>query len=203
MKIGPKYKIARRLGAHVFDKTQTQKFALSESRRGGGKRGARPKAKTEYGLQMLEKQRVRFTYGVGEKQFLKYVKNSVASKGTNTVQDLFSFLESRLDNVVYRIGLGASRQATRQMASHGHILVNGRKVTIPSYQLSKGDKLRIREGSLNKALFRDLAEKVKKPLPNWLTLSKTGNEWEVTGIPVYTAGEQMFDLASVIEFYSR
>ncbi|MFA6535843.1 MAG: 30S ribosomal protein S4 [Candidatus Paceibacterota bacterium] len=202
MRIGPRYKIARRLGPSVFDKTQTQKFALSESRK-GGKKGAHPKNKTEYGLQMLEKQRVRFTYGVGERQFGNYVSAAVANKGTNTVQDLYGRLERRLDNVVYRIGLGNSRQATRQMVSHGHILVNGRRVTIPSYAMSKGDRIRIREGSQKSPLFKDLIEKTKKPLPTWMTFAKDKNEWEVTGTPVYVQGEQTFDLSAVIEFYSR
>ena len=202
MRIGPRYKIARRLGSSVFDKTQSQKFALSESRK-GQKKGSHPKNKTEYGLQMLEKQRARFTYGVGEKQFGNYVSGAVAAKGSNTVQDLFGRLESRLDNAVYRIGFGSSRPATRQMVSHGHILVNGRRVTIPSYNLSKGDRIRIREGSLKSSLFKDLAEKTKKPLPVWMSFAKDKNEWEVTGSPIYTPGEQAFDLSSVIEFYSR
>lgn len=203
MRIGPRYKIARRLGSSVFDKTQTQKFALSESRRSQGKKSAHPKNKTEYGLQMLEKQRVRFTYGVGERQFSNYVGKAVSTRGSNTVQDLYGCLERRLDNVVYRIGLGNSRQATRQMVSHGHILVNGRRVTIPSYTLSKGDRVRIREGSQKSSLFKDLSERIKKPLPAWLSFAKEKNEWEISGAPVYSPGEQVFDLSAVIEFYSR
>jgi len=204
MKIGPRYKIARRLGSSVFDKTQTQKFTLSESRRGAAKKGGRrPKAKSDYGLQMLEKQRARFTYGVGERQFSRYVSESVAKKGSNSVQDLFGRLELRLDNAVYRIGLAGSRQGSRQMVSHGHILVNGKKINIPSYAISKGDRLRIREGSLKSGLFKELEEKLKKPLPAWLSFDKDKREWEVVGIPVFTSSEQNFDLAAVIAFYSR
>src|SRR3989344_3575241 len=125
MKIGPKYKIARRLQAPVFEKTQTAKYALSLARkeRAGGR--GRTKPKSEFGLQLLEKQKARFSYGLSERQFRTYVEKSLRVGAP--VQKLFTTLETRLDNVLYRAGLTKSRAQGRQAASHGHMLVNGRR----------------------------------------------------------------------------
>ena len=144
MKIGPRYKIARRLGSAVFDKTQTQKFALSEAKRTKAVKGRR-KQVSEYAQQLLEKQKIRYTYGVTEKQFENYVKEAIATKGVSSADALQEYLEVRLDNVVYRIGLAPTRQASRQMVSHGHCLVNGKRVTDQTNKLKIGDKITIRE----------------------------------------------------------
>jgi small subunit ribosomal protein S4 len=201
MKIGPKYKIARRLGAPVFAKTQTQKYALSQERKMKNKRMSRPK--TDFAAQQLEKQKARYTYGMTEKQFAKYVREAVASKA-DTVNTLFSTLESRLDNIVYRLGLANSRRFARQVVSHGHITINGRKVTVPSYQVKKGDVIAVREGSKNTKLFADLEEKMKTfTAPAWVSFDIKKMQGSVGGTPVYAIGENMFDLNAVIEFYSR
>lgn len=200
MKIGPKYKIARRLGAGVFEKTQTQKFALSEARKKSDKKGG---PKSDYAAQMLEKQKVRFTYHISEKQFSKYVKNAIAKKGDNR-EILYKTLESRLDNVVLRAGFAPTRFAARQLASHGHILVNGRKATIPSMQLRIGDKLAIREGSAKKALFATLEERLKKvQAPAWLKVDSEKRTIEIQGAPKLNTEELMFNISQVLEFYSR
>ena len=130
MKTGPRYKICKRLGNGVFEKCQTQKFTLSESRRSF--QGRRPRQISDYGKQLLEKQRVRFTYGITEQQFVNYV-NSATKKEGDAAATLLSTLERRLDNVVYRLGLAPTRRAARQMVVHGHILVNGKKAAIPSH----------------------------------------------------------------------
>jgi small subunit ribosomal protein S4 len=201
MKIGPKYKIARRLGANIFEKTQTAKFALRSERK-AGKGPYRPKG--EFATAMLEKQKVRYSYGVGERQFKKYVKESVAKKGVNTVQALFERLETRLDNVVYRLGFASTRLGARQMVAHGHILVNGKRTNVPSYTLSKGDKISIRNSSIQSPLFKDLDEKLKKlALPSWLSYDADKKIAEVTGSPKHNPTEQLFNLGQVIEFYSR
>src|SRR3954468_519236 len=122
MKLGPKYKIARRLGAPIFEKTQTQKFALSLARKEKSTK-RRPKPKSEFGTQLNEKQKARFTYGISEKQFANYVKQSL--NGSEPVQKLFAKLERRLDNVIYRAGLASTRAQARQIAAHGHSTVNG------------------------------------------------------------------------------
>lgn len=196
-----KYKIARRLGAGVYDKTQSQKFMLSEAKR--SRRGKRPKRPTDYGLQLIQKQRVRFMYGVQEKQFANYIK-----KATKTAQDvspataLFQSLETRLDNVIYRLGLAPTRGMSRQMASHGHFLVNGTRVTIPSYHLKDGDVITIREGSKDKVFFTDLAKKLKNhTVPNWLNWDDKKMAGQVKGTP--KDPDSFLNFQSVIEFYSR
>lgn len=197
---GPKYKIARRLGPTVFDKTQTQKYAL----RAGSRKIERRGPKSDYGLQMIEKQRARFTYGVNERQFSNYVKMAVSKKGVNAVEGLFAHLENRLDNIVYRLGLSASRAGGRQMVSHGHITINGRRVTIPSYQVGIGDKIAIREGSRKLPFFATLDEKIKdREAPAWISFDKEKKEAVVEGVPRYNPVESGFDLRAVIEFYSR
>jgi len=117
MKIGPKYKIARRLGAPIFEKTQGAKYALSLSRKEKNMKG-RQKPKSEYGKQLIEKQKARFSYGVSEKQFSKYTKASL--NAPEPLQKLFRSLEQRLDNVLYRSGLAKTRASGRQMSAHGH-----------------------------------------------------------------------------------
>jgi small subunit ribosomal protein S4 len=202
MKIGPKYKIARRLGADVFEKTQTQKFALSEARKGKSSKSKRPKTLTDYGKQMRNKQRVRLSYRISEKQFGNYIKAAMAKKGVNSAQKLYEDLESRLDNIVYRSGFAITRGLARQMVSHGHIDVNGRRVTIPSYRTSAGDKITIRERSRTKPLFNELEKNIAASnTPAWLKFDSEKKEVSVSGKPVNT--EVALDLNSVIEFYSR
>lgn len=202
MKIGPKYKIARRLGAPVFEKTQTQKFAIRGERKAQAS-GSRPKAKSEYGLGMNEKQKARFSYGITAKQFGNYVKKAIDTKG-NSGEMLVRLLESRLDNVALRAGFAPTRQAARQMTSHGHLTVNGTIVTIPSYQVKVGDVIGIREGSKKKALFATLDEKLKTvKLPSWLKLNFDKKEVTVEGVPQAPQSELLFNVGTVLEFFSR
>lgn len=205
MKIGPKYKICKRLGSEVFDKCQTQKFALvKEKSKKKGSGSKRPSQMSEYGKQLIEKQKMRYTYGITEKQFSKYVKEAVVKKDVKSAVQLIENLESRLDNVVYRLGLAKSRQMARQMVSHGHITVNGRKVTIPSYKVSKGLKIGIRQGSRESVLFTDIQDRLKDhKTPAWIIFNSKALEGEVKGNPSVDAIELLFDVSSVIEFYSR
>jgi len=206
MKIGPKYKIAKRLGASVFPKTQTQKFALSEERalmnkkRGGMRRNA-----TEFGKQLLEKQKVRMTYGISEKQFGNYVAEAMATHGAVPAETLHRLLELRLDNVIYRLGLAPSRRAARQMVSHGHITVNGVKTTIPSRKMRPGDKIGIREGSQKAVLFENLAERFSErpTLSSWLSFDPKGMKGGVEEYPTTESAETAGDLTTVLSFYSR
>ncbi len=201
MIFGPKYKIARRLGANIFEKTQTQKFALRQERK-AGKGPYRPKG--DFAVAMLEKQKVRFSYGVGEKQFKKYVKESVAKKGTNTTQALYERLEMRLDNTVYRLGFAPTRTAARQMTAHGHILVNGKRTNVPSQTLSIGDKVTVRPASTTKPLFKELDEKMKKvAIPTWISYDGDKKIASIESTPKYSPSEHLFNLGQVIEFYSR
>lgn len=202
MLIGPRYKKARKLGSHIFDKTQTQKFALRQARERTGLKRGRPK--TDFGLQLLEKQKARFTYGVNERQFSKYVKNIVNRKGSNSPDMLVEVLESRLDNVVYRLGLANSRQAARQMVSHGHITVNGKRNNIPSYKVSIGDRIAVSQRSLKKVIFAGLEDKIKeRNYPSWLRYDSANKSYEVQGMPKLANTEILFNADSVMQFYSR
>jgi small subunit ribosomal protein S4 len=202
MKIGPKFKIAKRLGAPIFEKTQTQKFTLSESRQGKtGKR--RPGQASDYKRQLIEKQKMRFTYGLTEKQLRRYVDEALA-KSNLPVQDLFNRLEMRLDNVVYRLGLAKTRRFARQMVSHGHVRVNGIKSTIPSQRVKMGDVISVREGSKQSIIFTSLPETHEAAgVPAWLSFDIKKLEGKITGAPTYNAAETLFDPEQVFEFYSR
>lgn len=202
MKIGPKFKIAKRLGASVFDKTQTQKFALAHER--GGRTKKRGRGPTEYGKQLLEKQKIRFTYGITERQFQNYVKKAMEAKGTNPGEALHQLLELRLDNIVYRLGLAPSRRASRQMVSHGHITVNGTKTTIPSRHIYQSDRIAVREGSKNAVLFANFAEKfMERTVPSWLSWNPKTMEGGITELPTTSASDPAGDLVAVLSFYSR
>jgi len=200
MKIGPKYKIARRLRSPVFEKTQTQKYSLREERKS---RRASFKPKTDYGIQLNEKQKARMFYAVAEKQFAKYVKEALAKKTGSPSSNLLRSLERRLDNVAWRAGISKTHLGARQAVSHGHLLVNGKKVYVPSYSVKNGDKISIREGSRNSKLFSELDAKIaENKLPNWLTWNTKSKE-----ISVSAEGEEtpdlLFDLEQVIEYYQR
>jgi len=202
MKPVKKYKIGRRLGAGVFEKCQTTKFAMSEARHAKNAKNKRPKPLSGYAQQFLEKQKVRFMYGISERQFSNYIKEAISQKGVSANEYLFELLENRLDNVVYRLGLTHSRRLSRQMVSHGHIIVNGKKTTVPSYRVSVGDKVAIREGSKKSVLFSDMTNKMKEyTLPNWLTFNVDSLLGAIQGKPKNTEG--YIDLNTVLEFYSR
>ncbi len=201
MKIGPKYKIARRLGPSLFEKTQTQKFAL---RAGAKKPVIKKRAGTTYGVQLIEKQKARFTYGVGEKQFKKYVEVVLAKKGIDINESFLQTLECRLDNAVYRLGFAKTRQAARQFVSHGHIDINGKRITIPSYKVSVGEIISIRERSKTSPLFKDLSENLKnQKVPSWLALNIDKKEGKVQGLPKLAQNEIMFDISLIFQYYSR
>ena len=188
----------------MFDKCQTQKFALvkEKTKKKGGSR--RPRQMSEYGKQLIEKQKMRYTYGIAEKQLTRYVKEALAKKDAKPATQLVENLESRLDNVVYRLGLANSRQMARQMVSHGHITVGGRKVTIPSYKVSAGLKIGVREGSRGSVLFTNLTDKLRDHKnPSWVSFDEKSLEGEVKGRPVVDSTELLFDVGSVLEFYSR
>ncbi|MFA5936639.1 MAG: 30S ribosomal protein S4 [Candidatus Paceibacterota bacterium] len=197
----PKFKIGRRLGAGVYDKCQTPKFSAS-SPKFAGPGARRPKALSEYGAQLIEKQKVRFSYGITERQLSNYVKKASHIKGAGTAEKFYEELESRLDNVIYRMGLGSSRRATRQMVSHGHFIVNGHKITIPSYEVKLGDVIKIREGSKIKKIFDNLTERIKDyTSPSWVSFDANKMEGHILAKPKKT--ETFFDLNAVLEFYSR
>ena len=202
MKIGPKFKIAKRLGAPIFEKTQTQKFALSQARAGRAlKRGGQT---SDYKKQLIEKQKMRFSYGITEKQLRRYVDEAMTTVGHKPVTILMERLESRLDNVIYRLGLAKTRLQARQLVSHGHVLVNGKRLSIPSHKVNKDDVITIRTGSQSSPLFAQLAENTEvSTVPAWLTLDIKKLTATVVGTPVYNPAETLFDPEQVFEYYSR
>jgi|SRR3989344_2253024 len=206
MKIGPKYKIARRLGAPVFEKTQTQKYTLSLARKANARSTKKHMSQvTDYGIQMKEKQKARYTYLLSEKQFSNYVKKALDSQNKNKADFLFSLLETRLDSTIFRLGFASTRSAARQFVSHGHITIDGRKMTIPSYSVKIGEKIGIRLGSQKKGLFKDLDERLKTiTLPNWMKFDAEKKEGTFLSIPsLEKMPSVLYDLDIVLEFYSR
>ncbi|HEY4483610.1 MAG TPA: 30S ribosomal protein S4 [Candidatus Paceibacterota bacterium] len=201
MRKGPQYKTCRRLGEAIFPKCQTTKFAISGAE---NKNKKHKKALSEYGAQLLEKQKARLTYGVTERQFSNYVKKARNSHGTNTPNEVFKMLESRLDNVVFRLGLAPSRAFGRQMVSHGHVLVNGRRLNIPSYSVKTGDKIAVRPQSKGKGLFTNIEERLKDHTqPNWVVLDDKKLEGEIKTLPEFTSSESNLNFSAIIEYYSR
>ena len=175
-------------------------LSLARKERSGGKDRGKPKS--EFGRGLIEKQKTRFTYGLGEKQFRNYVDKALLS--SNPVQKLFILLESRLDNVLFRAGIAKTRAQARQAASHGHILINNKRVTIPSILLSKGDVLSLRTNSASSPLFAEVAERMKAiSLPVWLKVDSAGRQVTVEGESIYIPQEHVFDLGVVVEFYNR
>lgn len=205
MRIGPKYKVCRRLGGGIFDKCQTQQFTLSEARhtKSKGKRGG--KTLSDYGKQLLEKQKVRLAYGVRERQLRRYVEAAHKKEAGSDPTELFMRqLETRLDNVVYRAGLANSRALARQMVSHGHVVVNGRKVTIPSYQVKEGDVFGIRNESKTKPLVQNRKEAIMDVrAPVWIAFDAKVFEGSIKALPQKHAVEMAADLGAVLEYYSR
>lgn len=198
MHIGPRYKIARRYGAELFEKTSTQKFALREGNREGKKRGNRNQS--DFARQLAEKQKARFLYGLGGRQIRRISRAANLKRGA-AADELFQALEMRLDNAVFRAGLASTRRAARQFVSHGHILVNGRRTTIPSRLLTSGDIVSVRPQSAAKKLWPE--QKEERPIPAWLSYDGTKRAFTVTGAPKLTRAELPFAIDTVLEFYRR
>ncbi|MEN9647434.1 MAG: ribosomal protein small subunit ribosomal protein [Candidatus Parcubacteria bacterium] len=202
MKVGPKYKIARRLGAQVFEKTQGKKYALREGEQRVVKGSNRPK--TDFALQMLEKQRVRFTYVITERRLSNYAEEVLEKRLAKPEEKFFELLETRLDSVILRAGFAPTRFMAKQLASHGHFTVNGTKVTVPSLRIKKGDVVAVREGSKNKPMFANLVETNKDAkIPNWLSSDFEKKVINVSGMPTYAPTECAFNLTTVLEYYRR
>ncbi|MEK7086373.1 MAG: 30S ribosomal protein S4 [Patescibacteria group bacterium] len=203
MKTPPRYKTAKRLGATVFEKAQTQKFAISAERSAKNKKRSRGR-QSEYGKQMLEKQKVRVTYGLPERQFRNYVNKALAAHSAKPSDRLHELLELRLDNVVWRLGLTSTRRAARQMVAHGHVMVGGKKMRVPSHLLSVGDHVSVREGSKEHGSFVGFAEKfAERTLPSWLSWNPKAMEGNVLERPTTASADVAGDLVSVLSFYTR
>ena len=155
---------------------------------------------TEYGTQQREKQKVKFVYGVMEKQFYKLYEEATRKEGV-TGELLLQYLERRLDNVIYRLGFGATRRQARQIVSHGHILINGKRVNIASYRVKQGDVITVKEDSKELALIKESVG--QKTVPGWLSLEEGALTAKVLENPGRDAVDFEVDEAMIIEFYSR
>ncbi|MGN1115859.1 MAG: 30S ribosomal protein S4 [Candidatus Ornithomonoglobus sp.] len=161
------------------------------------------KKQSEYGLQLNEKQKVKFIYGVLEKQFRKYYVMATKQTGI-TGQNLLQILESRLDNVVFRLGLANTRKEARQIVNHGHILVNGRKVDIPSYLVKPGDVVAVREKSKGNARMKEIVEaNEKRVIPKWLSMDKNKLEGRVLQLSDREDIDYDVEEHLIVELYSK
>jgi small subunit ribosomal protein S4 len=167
-----------------------------------GSRGRRRRV-SERGTQLIEKQKARYIYGLYERQFRRFYGIAAKQPGI-TGDNLKVMLERRLDNVVYRLGFADSRPQARQLVLHGHILVNGHRVNVPSYLTSEGETVACREASLKKEYFKKLAEEIKsRTVPVWLTLDRAKLVGQVVTLPVPDETIAQFDGKSIVEYYSR
>lgn len=164
--------------------------------------GNRRRKVSEYGMQLKEKQKVKFIYGVLEKQFEKYYLKAASMKGV-TGDNMLSLLELRLDNVVYRLGLAKTRRMARQVVGHGHIRVNGQKVDIPSYQVKVGDVITLRQRSAESEMFKVLREGTTVLTPKWLTFDAPNLTGTVNALPSREDIDYQVQESAIVEFYSR
>lgn len=168
-----------------------------------GKRSERRRSGSEFGQLLREKQKLRYLYGLDDREIKRYSKEAVSKRGVFTA-NLIAALERRLDNVVFRLGFAESRRIARQAVSHGHITVNGKMVTIPSYLVRKGDAAAIKESSLPSGHFADLEARLKKfEPPRWLHLDKNKKTGTVAEIPDVSDMALAVDVTKVKEYYSR
>jgi len=205
MQAKKQYKVGRRLGASVFDKCQTQKFVLSEARHAKNVKGRR-KTVSDYAKQLLEKQRVRFAYGIHERQLRRYVEEStrVSALGNDPVVRLIEQLEMRLDNVVYRAGLATSRRAARQLVAHGHVLKNGTRNTVASTTVCVGDTFALRERTRGLPIMERLKSNAEAATaPTWLRYDVSKSEGKILSKPNTETTEMPGSVSAILEYYSR
>ncbi len=204
--IGPQVKIDRKLGAVVSGKKSAPK-TLSRRNFPPGQHGrvkGRRRKLTEYGIRLMEKQKLKFLYGgLREKQFKRYFDEASRSKG-NTGQVLLQLLERRLDNVVYRLGFATTRRQARQWVVHGHFLINGKKVNIPSYRIDVGDIIELKPSSRDiPQILENIQNIDPRSVPPWLELDKDNFRGKVVDLPREIQLEVPVNLQYIIEFYSR
>ena len=167
-----------------------------------GSRGRRRRV-SERGTQLIEKQKARYIYGLFERQFRRFYGISAKQPGI-TGDNLKVMLERRLDNVVYRLGFADSRPLARQLVLHGHIMVNGHRVNVPSALVNEGDAITVREASLKTEYFKKLAGDIKsKTVPLWLNLDRAKLAGQVVTLPVVDETVAQFNGKSIVEYYSR
>ena len=200
-------RLCRREGQKLFlkgDRCYTDKCALERRAYAPGMHGnARNKKLSEYGVQLREKQKARRYYGVLESQFAEYFEMANKRKGM-TGENLLSILETRLDNVVYRLGFAMSRAEARQLVRHGHFTVNGKKVNIPSYLVSVGQTIELKDSSRSLDKFKgSLEANGSRVIPKWLDMDKTHNVAKVVAVPQREDIDLPIEEHLIVELYSK
>lgn len=205
-KLLPKCRKCRAVGEKLFlkgEKCLSSKCPFVRRSYRPGIHGQKISKPSEYALQLKEKQKLKWIYGINERQLKNYYQKASRQKGL-TGQILLENLERRLDNVVFRLGLSSSRQEARKLITHGHFLLNGQKVTVPSIQVKIGDKVSIKEKSKKLAIFSELPKRLKEiSIPSWLKLDKENWEGEVLALPKREDMGINVNEQAIVEFYSR
>ena len=197
---GPRVRISRRFGVPIFGPSKY----LERRNYGPGVHGPKSRRKhTDYGLGLIEKQKLRYFYGLMEKQFRGVYEKAKSRRGV-TGETMLQILETRLDNVVYQLGFGNTRAQARQMVCHGHVRVNGRKVSIPSYALKVNDVIEVKDTTASKQMAtRSLESSTSRVVPDWLMLDKTAMKATVMRVPTRDEIKPIANEQTIVEFYSR
>ena len=203
---GPVCRLCRREGAKLFlkgDRCYSQKCAFTLRPNAPGQHGAGRHGKmSEYGTQLREKQKVKRAYGILESQFRKYFDIAEKMKG-KAGENLLQLLERRLDNVCFRLGIGDSRAQARQLVMHGHVLVNGHKVDIPSYIVNAGDVITVAQRSASQEYFKTLKEEGGKGIPKWLEFDVAELTGKVAALPERDDIDLTIEEHHIVELYSK
>ncbi|MFQ6676055.1 MAG: 30S ribosomal protein S4 [Fidelibacterota bacterium] len=200
---GPKAKIARRFGENVFGNPKIGKVLERKNYPAGQHGQSRRPRLSNYGIQLLEKQKMKYAYGLLERQFRKTFRRAERMKGETGV-NLLQLLERRLDNVVYRLGFAPTRAAARQLVNHKHFLVNGRSVNIPSYVVGEGDEIRVRDRSRKLGIIHESVKQISGDLDlPWLSLDKATLTGKVLKIPDREDLDSTFNVQLVVELFSK
>ena len=203
---GPACKLCRREGTKLFLKGErclSGKCAIDRRNTAPGQHGAATKKLREYGMQLREKEKTKRYYGVLERQFVNYFEEADRTKGM-TGENLICLLERRLDNVVYRMGMAASRKEARQLVLHGHFTLNGKNVNIPSLIVKAGDVISVKEASRASVKIKALAEDLAtKTAPKWLDVDKNGLSVKVATLPARDDVDFDFNEQLIVELYSK
>lgn len=208
--LGPVCKLCRRAGEKLYlkgERCYSEKCALEDRSYPPGQHGKeqafRRRKLSDYGMQLQEKQKARRIYGIQERQFRRYFREAERRSGLTGV-NLLVLLETRLDNVVYRLGLATSRAQARQLVSHGHFMVNGRKTNIPAYGLKVGDVVSVRPESRQTTYFKNVREQLgQRGVPAWLSLDADKLEGRILAMPARQEIDVPVQEQLIVEFYSR
>ncbi|MEI8139108.1 MAG: 30S ribosomal protein S4 [bacterium] len=202
---GPACRLCRREGMKLFlkgDRCRMAKCPIETGRPAPGMHGARPSKKTDYCVQLREKQRLRRSYGLREGQFKLFFERAASKRGV-TGEMLLQLLEMRLDNLAYRLGFGASRRAARQLVLHGHFTVNGRRADVPSMTLKVGDKIEVKGRKQSQEAVKRVVDAKGREAASWLTLDKDALKGEVIRIPTREEIAPLVNEQLIVELYSK